>query len=153
MYIDEKEQKIILREGEKFLRTFLIFSKDLLREDVNDYFKNDLLKSHEDMGNTPEECCVTVFDKIIKKFNFDNSDTRWIKLLSVQSAIAPPDLTSISLKEKGNGNEWAFTKKAFYYDCEEKHVVAVEVMEIYRLQKIMPLLWFLYKVQSEGSGK
>jgi len=152
MYVDEKENKIILRDGEKLIRTFLVFSKELLREDINDYFKREIgVLDSKELGDTPDEVCAKILDMIIKKFKLkkrDNAD--YLSLLHFRGATI--DLNTITLTKtiKNKKEEWEFVKKGtniFYFECVEKNTVAVELIELYRLQDITPLLWTLYLFQ------
>jgi hypothetical protein len=150
MYVDEKNKRIIFRDGDRLVWTFLVFSKELLREDINDFFKNDIVGTpYEDLGETPEELCSTVLDRIIKKFKLkDRDNIEWVSLLNLHST--EKEIHKLTLFSKKDKTEWEFTKKGknlFYFDCEDINKVAVEVMELHRLQEILPLIWFLYVVQ------
>lgn len=160
MYVDEKENKIILRDGEKLIRTFLVFSKELLREDINDYFKRELMiLDSKELGDTADEVCAKILDMIIKKFKLKKRDrVNEVELLHFRGATI--DLNTITLTKtiKNKKEEWEFVKKGtdiFYFECEENHKVAFELMELYKLQDIAPLLWTLYyfQYQSMQRGK
>lgn len=150
MYVDEKEKKIVLRDGEKLLRTFLVFSKELLREDINDYFKREIgVLDSKELGDTPDEVCAKILDMIKKKFKLKKRDNvEFISMFSCHSAEL--EIHTITLTEKKTQKEWKFVKKGFYFDCEAKHTVAIEVSELYRIQELMPLLWTLYIFQETG---
>jgi len=150
MYVDEKEKKIVLRDGEKLLRTFLVFSKELLREDINDYFKREIgVLDSKELGDTPDEVCTKILDIIRKKFKLKKRDNiECVSMLNCHSAEL--EINTITLTEKKTQEEWKFIKKGFYFDCEAKKVIAIEVPDLYRIQELMPLLWTLYIFQEMG---
>lgn len=160
MYIDEKEQKTILRDGEKLLRTFLVFSKELLREDINDYFIRELMiRDSKELGNTADEICAKLLDIIIKKFKLKKRDrVNEVELLHFRGATIDLNTITLTRTEKNKKVELDYIKKdcgIIYFECEENHKVAFELMELYKLQDIAPLLWTLYffQYQSMQRGK
>lgn len=160
MYVDEKENKIILRDGEKLIRTFLVFSKELLREDINDYFIRELMiLNSKELGDTPDEVCAKILDMIIKKFKLKKRDrVNEVDLLHFRGATIDLNIITLTRTNKDKTVKLDYIKKdcgIIYFECEEDHKVAFELMELYKLQDIAPLLWTLYyfQYQSMQRGK